>query len=234
MDASHFIELFLNLGLFGMVVIALAEKFAPIFPSYVMLMLLGMTVSDRTTLVMTILATVVGSLAGSIAWYGIGRALGARRAECFVAHFGKYVFFSLRTYKRLADAYRRNHFLVTLVGQTVPVARIYLALPAGVFRLRPIAFVFAASFGILLWNTPFLTLGYVLRGGGFDPVNGGFWVSVGLIGIEMAIVLGIRLCSNLAPQSNHPGGATRPAQIREFDEFELVEMPAGPTSVVAR
>ena len=198
MDPSHFIESFLNLGLFGMVVIALVEKFAPIVPSYVMLMLLGMTVSGSTTLVMAILATAAGSLTGSIAWYGIGRALGAQRVERGVARFGKYVFFSLRTYERLADAYRRNHFQATLIGQTVPVARIYLALPAGVFRLRPTSFVVAAAFGTLLWNTPFLTLGYFLRGGGHDPVNVGSWVSVALVGTEIAIVLGIRLCNNRA------------------------------------
>lgn len=202
MDAQHFIEPFLTLGLLGPAAIALIEKFAPVVPSYVVLMLLGLATSDGMALVMTVFATAAGSLAGSVVWYRIGRALGAPRVESAVARFGKYVFFSARNYQRLADAYRHNHFLVTLIGQTIPVARIYLALPAGVFRLQPVSFTVAAAIGILLWNTPFLVLGHLLRGGGRDPIDVGFWVSIVLIGAEMAIAFGIRRYGKIARWSN--------------------------------
>ena len=55
--------------------------------------------------------------------------------------------------------------------------RIYLALPAGVLRLEPRAFVAATAIGTVIWNMPFLTLGYALRGSGRDPVGIGFWVA---------------------------------------------------------
>jgi alkaline phosphatase len=201
MNAAHFVEVFLSLGLAGLVIIALVEKFAPVVPSYVMLMLLGMTVSDGMSLAVAVIATATGSLAGSLLWYGIGRVLGAARAKRVVARFGKYVFFTLHTYDHLANAYRRNHFWVTLIGQTVPVARIYLALPAGVFRLKPVTFAVAAAIGILLWNTPFLTLGYLLRGVTQDPVNVGLGVSIGLVGVEMTIVFCVRLARSRLQRS---------------------------------
>lgn len=100
MDISHFIDMFLQLGLAGMFLIAFAEKFAPIFPSYVMLMLLGMTVRDNTLLILTIFATATGSLLGSTVWYGIGRALGGARVERAVTRFGKYVFLRVRTHNQ--------------------------------------------------------------------------------------------------------------------------------------
>ncbi len=192
MEAAHLVAMVLSFGLPGLLFIALAEKFTPIIPSYVMLMLLGMTVPNSADLGLAILATAVGSLTGSVIWYGVGRLFGAPRVEAIVTRFGKYVFFSDRHYQSLANAYRRNHFWVTLFGQTIPVARIYLALPAGVFAIQPIVFVVAAAFGILLWNAPFLTLGYLLRGSSHDPVTVGFWVSGALVGTETAIVLGYR------------------------------------------
>lgn len=201
MDSSHIIALFLSLGIFGMAAIALIEKFAPVVPSYVLLMLLGMTVPNWTALLMATLATAAGSLTGAIAWYGIGRALGAQRVESVVGRFGKYAFFNLRNYERIANAYRRNHFWVTLIGQGVPIARIYLALPAGVFKLQLVPFAAAAGLGILLWNTPFLTLGYLLRDGGHDPVDLGFWVSGALFATEMAIGLGLRMYGNIFQRS---------------------------------
>lgn len=193
MASSDLIAFFLGLGLPGMFGIAFAEKLVPIIPSYVMLMLLGMTVTDSAMLLPALLATATGSLAASLGWYGVGRWLGERRVRAAVARFGKYVFLRPRTYERLAAAYRENRFRVTLIGQTVPVARIYLALPAGVLKLRPAAFVPAAAIGILLWNTPFLTLGHLLRESAYDPVEVGFWVSIALVATEVGVVAGIRL-----------------------------------------
>lgn len=193
MDTSNTITLFLNFGLLGVGCLAVAEKFIPLFPSYVLLMLLGLTIADGTTLAMTIMATSVGSLIGAIGWYGIGRMFGSQRVEALVTRYGRYVFLRPSLYRQLTDAYRGNHFWVTLIGQTLPVVRIYLALPAGVLRLQPRIFIAAAAIGTLIWNTPFLTLGYALRGSGHDPVRIGFWVAAALIIIEAAIILGLRL-----------------------------------------
>lgn len=201
MDAAHLVAMVLSFGLPGLLFIALAEKFTPIIPSYVLLMLLGMTLPNSGMLALAILATAVGSLTGSVIWYGAGRLFGAARVERIVARFGKYVFFNGRHYQSLANAYRRNHFWVTLVGQTIPVARIYLALPAGVFAIQPIVFVGAAALGILLWNAPFLTLGYLLRGSGHDPVHVGFWVSAALVATEMTILVGYRLRGRIVRRS---------------------------------
>lgn len=235
MEAAHLVTMVLSFGLPGMLFIALAEKFTPVIPSYVMLMLLGMTLPNSGMLALAILATAVGSLAGSVIWYGVGRLFGAARVERIVTRFGKYVFFNGRHYQHLANAYRRNHFWVTLFGQTIPIARVYLALPAGVFAIQPVVFAAAAGFGILLWNAPFLTLGYLLGDSGHDPVHVGFWVSAALMGTEMAIILGIRLCGSIAHRSNRSNrGAAIPVQICEFHECDLVETSAVPTSLATR
>lgn len=201
MDTSSTIAMFLHFGLLGVGCLAVAEKFIPLLPSYVLLMLLGLTISDGKMLAMTILATSAGSVVGAIGWYGLGRALGSQRIEGLVMRFGKFVLLRPSLYRQLTDAYRGNHFWVTLIGQTLPTVRIYLALPAGVLRLEPRAFVTATAIGTVIWNMPFLSLGYALRGSGRDPVSIGFWVVVVLIAVEVTLILGFRLYKrSLAPR----------------------------------
>ncbi|ETR77745.1 alkaline phosphatase [Afipia sp. P52-10] len=199
MESSDIIALLMSFGILGAGLLALAEKFVPIFPSYVMLMMLGMTARDGAGLVTLVAVTSVGSLVGAVGWYGLGRSLGAQRIEAFVARFGRYVLLKPALYARLAGAYRSNHFWVTLLGQTLPTVRIYLALPAGVLALEPKAFVLATAIGTLIWNMPFLTLGYVLRGSGHDAVQVGFWVAAALIASEILIVLALRMWKRRSP-----------------------------------
>lgn len=194
MENSSTIATLLSFGLAGIGCLAIVEKFVPLFPSYVLLMFLGMTVSDSTTLAMTIMVTTVGSVIGAVGWYGLGRALGSQRIENLVVRYGKFIFLRPSLYGQLTNAYRSNHFWVTLIGQTLPTVRIYLALPAGVLKLEPRAFLAATSLGTLIWNMPFLSLGYALRGSSHDPVSIGFWVAVTLIAAECAILLGFRFC----------------------------------------
>ncbi len=104
MDTSSTIAMFLHFGLVGVGCLAVAEKFIPLLPSYVLLMLLGMTIPDGATLAMTILATSAGSVIGAIGWYGLGRALGSRRIEALVARFGKFVLLRPSLYQQLTGA----------------------------------------------------------------------------------------------------------------------------------
>lgn len=192
MGIHDLFAVFLGFGAFGVFCLSFAEKFVPIVPSYVLLMLMGMTARDVPSLSTLVVASAVGSLTATLGWLGIGRALGEKRVERAVARWGKFVFFKLKSYRSMAAAYRRNRFWVTLLGQTVPVARVYLGLPAGVLRLSPVAFVVPAAIGILCWNVPFLALGFVLKGSALQPGTVGLWASVILIATEIMILLGVR------------------------------------------
>ncbi|MGO4712347.1 DedA family protein [Bradyrhizobium sp. 2TAF24] len=200
MDAAALFSTWLGFGLAGVGALAFAEKFVPIVPSYVLLMLLGTTAMDGTALALLVIVTVAGSVGGALAWYGFGRAVGGARVARLVARFGKYVFLRPELYQRLTDAYRNNHFWVTLFGQTVPVARVYLALPAGVLRLDLLAFTVATALGALIWNMPFLSLGYMLRSSGHDVTVVGFWTAIALIAAETLILVVVRVCRSRVMQ----------------------------------
>jgi alkaline phosphatase len=188
MFGPHAVTDLLSLGLMGVFLVTTLEKFIPVVPSYVMLLALGMSAPDLPQLTVMLAITVIGSLCGSAGWFAIGRTLGERRIEWLVSRFGKYVFFPLPTYRRLAASYRRNRFRVTALGQTIPVARVYIGLPAGVLKLPAASFLAAATLGILVWNLPFLLLGFLLKGTSHSLFYVGLRASIALVAAEFLIV----------------------------------------------
>lgn len=180
----------LSYSLAGVVAIGMLEKFIPVMPSYVMLVLFGMTlVNDNGQLLAIVVCSAAGSVLGGIIWYLLGQLIGAERSERFVARFGKYILLRPELYQRLANAYKRNHFMVTMIGQIVPTARIYLALPAGVIRLPFLPFFLATAIGTLVWNGPLISLGYLLRNSGWSPVTAGTIAVLSLFVIEVIVLM---------------------------------------------
>lgn len=197
MSSSEILALITGYGLAGVFVMALVEKFLPIVPSYLMLMIFGMATESIGDVMVVLVVSTVASTAASAAWYGIGDFLGDRRVRRIISKYGRFVFFSIESYERLRSAYRRNAFAVSLAGQGVPVARIYLALPAGVMRVGFRVFTLAAALGIAVYNLAFLTVGHLLRSSGQDPLTTGLVVAGVLVAVEFLILLVLRRRSRL-------------------------------------
>ena len=137
-DVFGFVSMLVEAGPIGIAAVALAEKFFPVMPSYVVFVLLGMTAaSGQSDLAVAVAATVTGSTIGAFGWYCLGLALGPRRAEALIERFGRFVFLKPALYHRMTGAYRSHHFWVTVVGQTIPAVRVYLSIPAGVLHVVP-------------------------------------------------------------------------------------------------
>jgi membrane protein DedA with SNARE-associated domain len=192
---------FLDLGLVGIVLLCFGEKFLPVMPSYVLLVLFGLTTVHSTVdLVGAVTASTLGSVLGAIGWYSLGRMIGHERSEQFIERFGKYVLLRPAFYRRLMAAYSRNQFLVTAIGQTVPTARIYLPLPAGAIGLSFVPFVLATTLGTLTWNAPLVTIGYLLRGSGRSPTANDLSVAASTIGVACLAIFVAALTHRLRLQ----------------------------------
>jgi membrane protein DedA with SNARE-associated domain len=177
-------------GLGGIAILSFLEKFVPVLPSYVMLVLFGLaTVDSAGELAATVAAATAGSVAGAVGWYAFGWLVGGARCERLVNRYGKYLLLPPHLYRGLAAAYRRNRFWVTAVGQIVPTARIYLALPAGVIGLPFVPFLLGTALGTLVWNAPLVTLGYLLRGTSWSPAATGVTFAAVIVLVEAAIFL---------------------------------------------
>src|SRR5260370_759709 len=154
------------------------------------LLLLGLATVDSTgELAAAVAAATAGSVGGAVGWYAFGWLVGRARCERLIDRYGKYFLLPPHLYRRLADAYGRHRFWVTAVGQIVPTARIYLALPAGVIGLPFVPFLLATALGTFVWNAPLVTLGYWLRGTSWTPAATGFTFAAVIVLVEAAIFL---------------------------------------------
>ncbi|MCC4617533.1 VTT domain-containing protein [Xanthomonas campestris pv. asclepiadis] len=193
MQTNAQLALVVSCGLPGVLAVSYIEKFIPVVPSYLMLMVVGMTASSAPALLAAWAVSVTGSVLVTVSWYAIGRALGNTRVRAVVGRYGRFVFLRIATYEHLAQSYRRNDFRVTLAGQAIPVARIYLALPAGVIQVRFWAFLLASSLGIAGYNLVFVLVGFFLRGTGHDPLVTGMLIAAALVALECVVFLSIRM-----------------------------------------
>ncbi len=211
MDIPDVITMLVEAGPIGIGCVALAEKFFPIVPSYVVFVLLGVaTASGQSNLAVSVAATAIGSTIGALGWYSIGFALGPKRIEPLVERFGRLIFLKPALYHRMAGAYRRNHFWATVAGQTIPAVRIYLSIPAGVLNLAIANFLVATLIGSVVWSGPLLALGYVLHSRGVDAAPLGLAVVAALIGLEGLLLLGWRL-------TRHRRGQGKSLQCKNSD-----------------
>lgn len=183
----------LGLGLFGVFCLAFTEKILPIPPSHVLLLFLGMTAApDVSTLAILLEVTTLASLSGCLVWYGVGRRIGFDRADRLIERVGRYVFLRPATYRKLGQAYRRNHVRVSLLAQFIPTVRNYLPIAAGALCLPALPFAAATLLGATLWNFGFLVTGYLLRGSGQDSFTVGFRIIVIVVALETAFMLALR------------------------------------------
>ena len=193
-DVPAVITLLAEAGPIGVGIVALAEKFFPVVPSYVVFVLLGMTAaSGQSDLAVTVAATATGSTLGALGWYGLGLALGPRRTEALIERFGQLHTPEARAVSADGRGLPAQSFRVTVVGQTVPAVRVYLSIPAGVLKLAILNFLGATLIGSMLWSGPLLTLGYVLRERSADAAFSGLLVVTAVVGLEFLGLLALHL-----------------------------------------
>jgi len=183
----------LGFGLFGVFCLAFTEKILPVPPSHAMLLFLGMTAAPTgPALAILLMVTTLASTAGCLVWYAVGRRIGFDRVDRLVERFGKYVFLRHATYRRLGQAYRRNHVRVSLLAQFIPTVRNYLPIAAGALGLPALPFAMATLLGATIWNAGFLLTGYLLRGSGQDSFTVGLRIIVIVVALETAFMLALR------------------------------------------
>lgn len=107
-----------------------------------------------------LLATTLGSLAGSLISY----ALGYYGGKPLVLKVGKYLLLN-RHDLELTERYfgRRQGALMVFVARFIPVIRHFISIPAGMGRMPLVPFMLATVVGATLWNGFLLLLGRHLR-----------------------------------------------------------------------
>lgn len=153
-------DLLLAIGDVGVGALVLLETVVPPVPSEVILPYAGyLARQGRLTIAGLIAWSTIGSTVGALLLYGLGAALGMRRASRLLA----------RT--RLVDEddlargvawFHRHGAVAVLVGRLVPGVRSLISVPAGADRMHLGLFVLCTAVGSGAWNAALIGLGAAL------------------------------------------------------------------------
>jgi membrane protein DedA with SNARE-associated domain len=139
--------------------IALENVFPPL-PSEVFLPLAGFAAArGEMSLAAAITWTTLGSLAGALALYGVGAALGRDRVRALA---DRMPLVNAADVDRAEAWFARHGAKAVFLGRMVPLVRSLISVPAGVERMRLPLFAALTAAGSLLWNTAFVLAGYLL------------------------------------------------------------------------
>jgi membrane protein DedA with SNARE-associated domain len=189
---------------------SLVEKFIPVLPSYILFPAIGAGATTSQDLVWRCLIAALGSIGGGIGWYAVGVAIGEHRVRSFVERYGRWLFLKTKLYDQMSASYRRNPFMITVLGQMMPTVRIFHALPAGVLRLPLGSFLLATALGALGWISALAGAGYILHLQGWSVSETGLGLFAALVATEVAVLLAVVLVRKIRAQ---PSGTNPAAAI---------------------
>lgn len=150
-------------GYIGVFLMIALENIFPPIPSEIILPFGGF-MTTYTTLSVTgvIVVATVGSLAGAIILYGIGRLLDVRRLETVVERYGHVLRITKEDLRRADDWFDRYGVWAVFFCRMVPLVRSLISVPAGMARMNFTMFLLLTILGTLIWNTVLVSVGAVL------------------------------------------------------------------------
>lgn len=151
------------------------ENVFPPIPSEVIMPLAGYLCSKGELSFPAVIAVgTLGSLAGQIPLYALGRRTGGERLARFVERWGAWLTLSPKDLERAERWFRRNGTRAVFVCRFVPGLRSLISIPAGMLRMEPARFLLVSGLGAALWNTLLASAGRAL-GERYGAVEG--WLS---------------------------------------------------------
>lgn len=178
------------MGYPGLTVLVALENLFPPIPSEVILPLAGfLTGQNRFSFPLVLLATTIGSLLGALLLYGVGAAIGQRRAHRLFEKYGHWALLTPGDLTKAEAWFTRYGAVAVLTGRLVPVVRSLVSIPAGYTRMPLMQFVALTGFGSLLWNGILVTLGWVLGENWHVIEEYVGWLQYVVIAVAAALVL---------------------------------------------
>lgn len=179
-----------QLGLPGVALMMFLENVFPPIPSELIMPLAGFNAAQgRMGLVGVILAGTLGSLAGAVLWYLLGRAVGTARLRRLAARHGRWLTVTPGELDRADAWFDRHGGVAVFLGRLVPTVRTLISIPAGLSEMPLGRFLAWSGLGTLIWTTLLALTGYLLEDAYHRVEN---WVNpvstvvvVGIVGLYL-------------------------------------------------
>jgi membrane protein DedA with SNARE-associated domain len=148
----------------GIALLMLLENVFPPIPSELIMPLAGFTAArGDLSLLGVIVAGSIGSLAGALLWYGIGRWLGLDRLKGFAARHGRWLTLSPEDLDQAQGFFTRHGGKAVLLGRLVPGVRTLISVPAGIVGMPLPSFLLWTGIGTVVWTALLAGAGYLLE-----------------------------------------------------------------------
>lgn len=183
----HTMESLGNYGYLGIFLLITLENIFPPIPSEIILTFGGF-LTTQTSLVAwgVIVSATIGSVAGAIILYGIGRLLSAERlAKILDGKLGKILHFKSEDVYKSCDWFNKRGKKSVLICRCIPIVRSLISIPAGMAKMEFGVFLLLTALGSLVWNCILVILG-IIAGESYLKI-------VDAVGIYQTITIGI-LC----------------------------------------
>lgn len=183
-DMDELIKNFLeDFGAVGIAVLMLVENIFPPLPSEVVMPWAGYAVSKgRISAVAAVLAGSVGSFAGALFWYFVGKRIGKDRLLRWVERHGAWLTLTTSDIQRTDDWFDRWGGWAVLFCRMVPGIRTFISVPAGFAEMEPVRFSVCTAIGTVLWTALLTGAGWWLadqHGSLAKPLSWVSWIVIG-------------------------------------------------------
>jgi len=148
-------------GYWGIALLIAIENIFPPIPSEVILTFGGfMTTFTQMSVWGVVLAATIGSVAGAVVLYGIGRWFNKERLERMITgKIGHMLRLKPGDISRAGKWFARRGKWTVFFCRFIPVVRSLISIPAGMAQMNLGLFLFLTVLGTTIWNIVLVTLG---------------------------------------------------------------------------
>ena len=152
-----------GLGYWGIGLLMFLENLFPPIPSELIMPLAGFTVAQgKMNFWLAVLAGTIGTMAGTYAWYYLGRLVNYQRLQAWTDRYGKWIRVTAKDIDRVNDWFNKYGSKAVFFGRMVPGIRTLISLPAGINNMPLATYTIYSLVGTAIWTLALTTAGFLL------------------------------------------------------------------------
>ncbi len=151
-------------GAFAVAALMFLENIFPPIPSELVMPLAGYNAAKGDVSPwFTLVAGLVGSVAGAWVWYELGRRLGRERLLEWIDRHGRWLTLDRDGMERALGWFERHGAAAVFLGRMIPTVRTLISVPAGLQGMGLGKFLAYTTGGSLIWVGGLYGAGYLLE-----------------------------------------------------------------------
>ena len=152
-------------GYGGIALLMLLETLFPPIPSELIMPLAGFSAAKGALNIGGVIVSgTLGSLAGALFWYLVGRWIGTERLKSFAGRRGRWLTLHPNEIDQARTFFTRHQATALFLGRLIPTVRTLISVPAGVNGVPIPIFLVWTCLGTSLWTALLAGAGYWLQG----------------------------------------------------------------------